>query len=347
MKSLVIYYSQTGNTKKIAEAIRKGIAKEAGECDIKRLQDVKPDELEAYDLIGIGAPVWSSCPATNVIWFEKSLPETLKDKHFFFYVTHGMTPGRAIIRGVQPLLDKGFTVIGWRDWYGGASLPHHCKPWFTDGHPDEIDLAEAESFGESMVRHSQRVSEGDADIIPILPTPEQSDVIYGISHPFIFTGTPPGVDLESQDLSYPLEIPSTMDYVMELEGIPKLFNNKLGDSKLRINPDKCTGCGLCAKACFCGNIDASVFPPVFKTQNCESDFLCEGICPTGALEYDFAPPGPYEETKEWMLHGGGMYQVLMLQEAQGKFRRLVSEDEIGYDTPWETVTGRPRHKEFF
>ena len=29
----------------------------------------------------------------------------------------------------------------------------------------------------------------------------------------------------------------------------------------------------------------------------------------------------------------------------GRFRRLVKEEDIGWNTPWKTVTGHPRHKE--
>ena len=78
-------------------------------------------------------------------------------------------------------------VIGWKDWYCGSSLPGHYKPWFTDGHPDAIDLAEAESFGAAMVVHSRKISEGETSIIPTLPSPEASEQIYGVGHPFVFS----------------------------------------------------------------------------------------------------------------------------------------------------------------
>jgi flavodoxin len=38
MKSIVIYYSWTGNTKQIAEAIYSGMKELSEECDIARLQ---------------------------------------------------------------------------------------------------------------------------------------------------------------------------------------------------------------------------------------------------------------------------------------------------------------------
>ena len=57
MKSIVIYYSQTGNTKKIAQAIHAGISQTKSTCDIARLKDVNPSNLRDYDLIGLGSSV--------------------------------------------------------------------------------------------------------------------------------------------------------------------------------------------------------------------------------------------------------------------------------------------------
>jgi len=348
MKSIVIYYSQTGNTKKIAQALQKGITQQTGQCDIARVKEIKPEELVNYDMIGIGAPTWSSCPSPIVIYYIKSLPPALKGKHFFWYSTHGTLPGRCLIRGVQPLQKQGMTVIGWKDWYCGSSLPGHYKPWFTDGHPDAIDLAEAESFGAAMVVHSRKISEGETSIIPTLPSPEASDQIYGVGHPFVFSAgqqsPTPAMDsnMKTERKPYPLAIPTSMSYVTQLEGIPNTEGSKSQPgNELRINPDKCIRCGRCAKGCPCYNIDDSVFPPVFKTQDCEYCMFCEGICPTGAIEFNFRKPDPNAGKSGVGVMDKGLY----LAEATGRFRRLTKEEDIGWQTPWEVVTGHPRHKE--
>jgi flavodoxin/ferredoxin len=368
MKSIVIYYSQTGNTKKIAQALQKGITQQTGQCDIARVKEIKPEELAKYDLIGIGAPTWSSCPSPIVLYYIKSLPPTFKGKHFFWYSTHGIYPGRCVMRGVQVLLDQGMTVLGWKDWYGQASLPGHGKPWFTDGHPDEIDLAEAESFGAAMVVHSREISGGQTDIIPTLHSKDASDQIYGIGHPFLSMGgagggprggaggSAPGAQagsgVKAESKPSPLAIPKSMDYVCQLEGIQNREGSRSQPgNELKINPDKCVRCGRCVKGCPCNNIDDSVFPYVFKTQDCEYCMFCEGICPTGAVEYNFQSARGARGGEGRGAPGGAsgaarsMNVPLALAEAKGRFRRLLKEEDVGYDTPWETVTGHPRHKE--
>lgn len=354
MKSLVIYFSQTGNTKTLAEAIGRGIVSKTGQCDVKSLRNVKPEDWLDYDLIGIGSCIWSSTPITNVIYHIRDLPEAVAGKHAFFFCTHGATPGRAVIRGVQPLKDKGLIVLGWRDWYAQAKVPGHGKPWFTDGHPDEIDIAEGESFGAAMAEHSKKVTNGNTGIIPELFSPEMSDLIYGIGHPFMFKAPPKPIGDSNSDSAkeaeaepYILKYPTTMNYVSELEGIGNVEGPKGGaKTPLRINPEKCIGCMRCVEACWCDNIDGSVNPPVFRSQNCELCLFCEGVCPTGALEFDFRPPvqpgtPEYEARRSDNLMGN----ILAIAEASGRFRRYVNEEDIGWSTPWEVVTTHPRHKE--
>jgi NAD(P)H dehydrogenase (quinone) len=55
---LVIYYSRSGNTKKMAENIVEGIKKEGIEAVIKAVSDVDVDELLKYAGIIIGSPTY-------------------------------------------------------------------------------------------------------------------------------------------------------------------------------------------------------------------------------------------------------------------------------------------------
>lgn len=55
---IVIYYSRTGNTKKMAEIIAKAIENEGLKCDIKEVSQIKSKDLLNYDGIIIGSPTY-------------------------------------------------------------------------------------------------------------------------------------------------------------------------------------------------------------------------------------------------------------------------------------------------
>ena len=81
MKSAVIYFSQTGNTKKVAEEIKDAISATCGQCDIVRLQDVNINELEDYDLIGLGCPCFVLEEPLNVKRFSQRSFLTARNLH--------------------------------------------------------------------------------------------------------------------------------------------------------------------------------------------------------------------------------------------------------------------------
>ena len=65
MKVLVSYFSQSGNTEKIAKAIYEE-ASQANEAALKKLEDITPGEVAGYDFIFIGSPLHSGSLAAPV-----------------------------------------------------------------------------------------------------------------------------------------------------------------------------------------------------------------------------------------------------------------------------------------
>ncbi|MGD9675873.1 MAG: flavodoxin family protein [Candidatus Bipolaricaulia bacterium] len=60
MRVLVAYYSQTGNTKRIAQAIHGELESLGHETVLRELRGVKPKDLADYDLILLGSPCHSA-----------------------------------------------------------------------------------------------------------------------------------------------------------------------------------------------------------------------------------------------------------------------------------------------
>lgn len=55
---LVFYYSSGGNTKKMAELIAQSIKDEGVSVDLKRVEDIKAEDLLGYDGIVVGSPTY-------------------------------------------------------------------------------------------------------------------------------------------------------------------------------------------------------------------------------------------------------------------------------------------------
>jgi NAD(P)H dehydrogenase (quinone) len=65
MKALVLYYSKTGNTEKMANMIKKELSKSV-ECDIKTAVEIEVDQLLNYDAIIIGSPTYYGSMAAEI-----------------------------------------------------------------------------------------------------------------------------------------------------------------------------------------------------------------------------------------------------------------------------------------
>lgn len=316
MKSIVVYYSQTGSTKKIAQAIHKGMSALSEKCDIARLQDVVSEDLIGYDLIGLGSPVWHRREPAHVMNFIEYTMNEIEGKHGFAFCTHGLYPGHFMARVVPIMTQRGLIVIGWNNWYGSVSMPEKPKPYFTDGHPDDIDLKEAEDFGKEMVARSKKISEGEDRLIPTLPTGRAYDDIY------------PGPPRKGQPGG---ELRTT--------GLWKRVSGRRFDYTINKRKCKYPKCTVCVDNCPTQSIDLSQTPPIL-IDTCDRCWLCEQICPRGAIEVDWEPIVQF--IKKNVVPN--FTKVSEEAEAKGRFRRLVPLEEVGWETYWYTVKKPPRIK---
>jgi flavodoxin len=147
MKTLIIYQSiHHGNTEKIARKIGEVLG-----ADLKKPNEVKPEDLNNYDLIGFGSGIFFWRFHASVLKFIDNLPAMPGKKTFIFY-THGTPFGRRYSAEIsEKLKAKGFSIAGKFD----------CRGWDTVGplsligginkrHPDEKDLARAAAFAEGL-----------------------------------------------------------------------------------------------------------------------------------------------------------------------------------------------------
>ncbi len=162
-KTLVTYFSLTGNTQKIAEAIFESLP------EPKVMNQLKETEkVDEFDLVFVGFPVHSHSVPFKVEKFLKSLPA---GKKIALFSTHGSLTGSRLSREaiehavVVASQCKVISTFSCRGKVSPQALevlsksPEH-EAW-TDmaasasAHPNEHDLADARAFAKWVVTLSR------------------------------------------------------------------------------------------------------------------------------------------------------------------------------------------------
>ncbi|MDB9823274.1 hypothetical protein OAC89_06215 [Deltaproteobacteria bacterium] len=368
LKGIVVYYSATGSTGKIAGAIYRGM-KTVMECDVAPLKKIDPKEMVNYDVIAIGSPNWFHREPANVRLFIYNMPH-MAGKLCLLFNSHGASPRGYFYSLSQPMRKKGFTIIGWKDWYGDAThVLHMPQPYTTHGHPDEIDLMEAEAFGRQMAENSIRIYAGEKDLIPEIPTGPDADQTWiaqirasGVSSSGISEEGPiPIIDtikciyprctacedncvVNAIDLSVIAPATQVSGSPIFIQGCINCAHpiceracsyDAISYEQLKtehvIDMERCTypKCTLCVDYCPMDSINFSQNPPVFQN-NCEGCDLCYCICPEDAIDIpnvlEAHIKGKSAQNRN-MPFGDEIEEAI----ASGKFRPLISFDEIGWD----------------
>ena len=73
--AIVIYYSRSGNTKKMAELVIEGLKNEKIEAVLKEVKDANVDDLLQYDAIIIGSPTYYGTMSAEI---KKLLDDSVK-----------------------------------------------------------------------------------------------------------------------------------------------------------------------------------------------------------------------------------------------------------------------------
>lgn len=134
MKSIVLYSSRTGRTKKIAEHVVSGLPEGTPCLPVENM----PADIASYDCVFLGY-----CAEGEVINAETSqMLEKLNNKNIAVFVTVLAGPfsddSSKILRAVIETLPKGCHVIG-----------TYVTPTEKDGDPEEIDQ-EARRFAKEF-----------------------------------------------------------------------------------------------------------------------------------------------------------------------------------------------------
>jgi NAD(P)H dehydrogenase (quinone) len=149
-KAIVVYYSRSGNTKRMAEIIAKAMTESDLPTECKPVDKVKPEDLLSFDAIVVGSPTYYGHMASPI----KELFDELVSRHgqldgkvgaaFTSAANIGGGNETTIMGIIEAMLISGIVVQGdpQGDHYGPVSI----------GKPDQ-------RVERQCVRRGQRIAE--------------------------------------------------------------------------------------------------------------------------------------------------------------------------------------------
>ena len=154
-KALVAYYSQSGNTQKMAEIISGSIKANGVDCDLKRVNDLDSKVLLDYDAILIGSPTYYGSMAAEVkklldlsVQFHGKLDGKIGGA-FSSAANVGGGNETTILSVINAMLIHGMIIQGdfKGDHYGPVSI----------GQPDSRAEANCRRFGKRIADLVKRI----------------------------------------------------------------------------------------------------------------------------------------------------------------------------------------------
>jgi flavodoxin/ferredoxin len=240
----IIYFSQSGNTKKIAEAMGDTFRDLSHRTEIIPLEKANPDEVARGDLLGVGAPCFASQAPTPVKEFLRALPP-LENRLSFVFATSGGAPGRVMYDMTCLLREKKADVMGGFLARGECFHPAPCILGRFPGRPNAEDLRKARRFAAALAEH---ISSGLPAILP----ESRTDAVK------------PGYGF------YDLAAWMSKDPLL-----------RFLTPRPRLNTERCDHCKLCEKGCPMDNIAMDPYP--ILGDNCIRCYRCQIACPQGAF----------------------------------------------------------------
>jgi len=142
------------NTEKVARAMA-----ETMNATLARVEDVKPDALEGYELVGFGSGIYGGKTHRDILKLVDEI-HTM-DKKVFIFSTSGIHGENYHDILIEKLKFRGAEIMG------EFNCPGEVRPlglnldlkgplgWFmgkNKGHPNEMDLNNARIFAEGIIK---------------------------------------------------------------------------------------------------------------------------------------------------------------------------------------------------
>jgi len=154
MKSLLVLFSyHHNNTEKIANVFAKVL-----DAQIKTPQQINPEELQEYSLIGFGSGIYGAKHHKGLLDLADRLPQVTDRKAFIFSTSSNLEPlskNHSSLK--EKLQSKGYVIVD-EFTCAGFNTNSFSKLWggINKGRPNAEDLKHAEEFAQNLKQNLQK-----------------------------------------------------------------------------------------------------------------------------------------------------------------------------------------------
>jgi flavodoxin/NAD-dependent dihydropyrimidine dehydrogenase PreA subunit len=244
-KGIILYSSQNGSTKKVAEKICKGLNENGCQASISEIDVTSPKHFDEFDFVGIGSPVYYFRPSYLVMDYIDSIVD-LSNKPVFSFSTYGSEIGDGANWLRKKLAKRKAVDIGHFRCRGKHFFPGYTNRGyvFSPESPTEKELSKAEIFGKIIA-----------------------------------------LNLISNQLNYVSEYDRRTNWILRFERFVtnKTFTKVLYSKFFLSNKKRCNSCGICSAICPTKNIEWKNGINPNWGSNCILCCACEIKCPNKAI----------------------------------------------------------------
>ncbi len=171
LKILITFFSNTGNTEKVAISMKDGLTEH--DVDMIAVKDVVPETLSSYDIVFLGSGVYASRIDKSVLTLVKKAVPDLPSKLVYFCTHASLKLYQEPFKRIKNIVtEHNCEIIGKFDCVGEnlgipletqlgmlEKLPEDQKEKAIKdmekmkGRPNELDLENAKNFATSLMKN--------------------------------------------------------------------------------------------------------------------------------------------------------------------------------------------------
>jgi len=160
---LVIYDTQSGNTRAMAEAVADGARSISGTgVTLKHVDDAQPADLFQHDGMAVGSPTWCGLMTWKLKKFFDEATCTwgkVEDKVGCAFSSSGGLGGgneMTCLSLLSVMVNYGMLVFGLTEYSAPGVTAHYGA--VAVAKPSDEELAACRLLGQKLVRHVQRIT---------------------------------------------------------------------------------------------------------------------------------------------------------------------------------------------